>query len=391
MRRDFLASVGEYPAERFSGRGIVIPGGGARYFTCAYVLIRRLRELGCTLPIELWHLGVFEMDQVMRDLVEPLNVKVVDAYTVRREHPIKNLNGWELNAYAVQNSAFEEVMLLDADNMALRDPSFLFDHSMYKEHGALFWPDYDFQRLKPQNAIWDVMEVPYRDEQAFESGQLLIDKKRSWRPLSLAVHFNSESDFYYKLVLGDKETFRFGWHCTGQPYKIISTPVFKLPASPLPSLCMCQHDPDGNRLFQHRNLDKLRLDGFNCYIPGFIDQDRMFELLEELRTKWTGKVTVPADTDEIRALRDELVNTSSWRWVTGPNVFKIKFTPEGKVLGGNQVTGNTFRLEDTGNGVTLATLDDFRLNSRLSRVEHKRFSGTKVHHGLNVELRGHDV
>ena len=54
------SSLPSYP-DRFDGRGIVIPGGGMRYFTCAWVCIRMLRSLGCTLPIELWHCGPEEM------------------------------------------------------------------------------------------------------------------------------------------------------------------------------------------------------------------------------------------------------------------------------------------------------------------------------------------
>ena len=58
-----------YPAERFEGRGIVICGGGAKYFPCVYVLVRLLRHLGCQLPIEVWHLGAKEMTGAMRGLL----------------------------------------------------------------------------------------------------------------------------------------------------------------------------------------------------------------------------------------------------------------------------------------------------------------------------------
>ena len=50
-----------YPSQRFEGRGIVICGGGAKYFPCAYVLVLLLRHLQCLLPIEVWHLGAREM------------------------------------------------------------------------------------------------------------------------------------------------------------------------------------------------------------------------------------------------------------------------------------------------------------------------------------------
>ena len=60
-----------YPEGRYEGRGIVICAGGARLFTCAYVAIGILRRvLGCTLPIEVWHLGAAEIGPPMRRLLE---------------------------------------------------------------------------------------------------------------------------------------------------------------------------------------------------------------------------------------------------------------------------------------------------------------------------------
>ena len=41
--RELLKAVAkrefQYPADRFEGRGIVICGGGAKYFPCVYVLV----------------------------------------------------------------------------------------------------------------------------------------------------------------------------------------------------------------------------------------------------------------------------------------------------------------------------------------------------------------
>jgi alpha 1,2-mannosyltransferase len=38
-------------------------------------------------------------------------------------------------------SSFSEVLYLDSDNILLADPTFLFDHPIYREHGVVFWPD----------------------------------------------------------------------------------------------------------------------------------------------------------------------------------------------------------------------------------------------------------
>ena len=58
-----------YPEARFHGRGIVVCGGGDKYFPCAWVCIRMLRHVGCTLPIELWHVGQAELPDAVRALV----------------------------------------------------------------------------------------------------------------------------------------------------------------------------------------------------------------------------------------------------------------------------------------------------------------------------------
>ena len=40
--------------------------------------------------------------------------------------------------------------------------------------------------------------MPYRDEPEFESGQIVLDKKRCFSALSLAMWFNEYSDFWYQ-------------------------------------------------------------------------------------------------------------------------------------------------------------------------------------------------
>ena len=141
MFESVAARAFPFPAARFAGRGIVICGGGRTYFPCAWVCIKMLRHLGCTLPVELWHLGPAEMSAHMQSLVAPLGVRCVDAFALREKHPVRRLGGWELKCYALLHSAFAEVLLLDADNVPVANPAFLFDTPEYRQHGAVFWPD----------------------------------------------------------------------------------------------------------------------------------------------------------------------------------------------------------------------------------------------------------
>lgn len=286
LLRAVVGSSEAYPQERFSGDGIVICGGGVRYFTCAWVCIRMLRKLGCQLPIELWHLGPLEMDDRMRELITPYGVKTVDAEEVRKTHPARILNGWELKPYSIIHSSFERVILLDADLVPLIDPAIIFSWKEFVESGAIFWPDYC--RLEPFRAIWEACEVTYRDEPEFESGQVVVDKRRCWRALQVAMYMNEYSDYYYDMIHGDKETFHLAFLCTETPYRMPSRGIDSLEGT------MCQHDFAGFRIFQHRNMAKWDLFGENPRVDGFIFEEECFAYLEELLHQWGGhKATIP--------------------------------------------------------------------------------------------------
>jgi len=61
-----VEALREYPTGGFSGRGIVICAGGPKHLHCGWICIKMLRHLGCTLPIEVWHLGPEEIPEVVK-------------------------------------------------------------------------------------------------------------------------------------------------------------------------------------------------------------------------------------------------------------------------------------------------------------------------------------
>ncbi len=274
-----LRQAPPFPASRFRGRGIVVCGGGP-HLVPAWVCIHMVRHMGCRLPIELWHLGPEELREDMARLLAPLGVRCVDARQVAVEHPAPLRHGWELKPYAIINSAFEEVLLLDADNVPIVDVTPLFEWPEYRQCGAVFWPD--FGRLARHRAIWRICSVRYRDEPGFESGQILLDKRRSWTPLMLVMHMNERSDFYYQHILGDKETFHMAWRRCGAEYAMPPHAIKPLPGT------MCQHDFAGSVIFQHRNMVKWTLTG-NVRVPGFQLEDLCLELVARLRNQWPGE------------------------------------------------------------------------------------------------------
>jgi hypothetical protein len=229
------------------------------------------------LPIQVWHLGGAEMPDRVSALLQDLQVECVNAQAMRRRVPCRILKGWELKAYALLHSPFREVLLLDADNAPVCNPEFLFETREFKRTGAIFWPDYDRPRTREARAIWRSCGLRQPDGAEFESGQIVVDKSRCWGALRLALWFNENSDFYYRYIHGDKETFHLAFRKLKQRYALVPVPVAALEGT------MCQHDFNGRRIFQHRNMDKWKLDGGNKTVAGFLFEPECREYLARLR------------------------------------------------------------------------------------------------------------
>lgn len=347
-----------YPEDTFSGKGIVTCGGSEKYFVPAVIMIKMLRYLGCTLPVQIWYLGEEEMTQNMRDIASELeNVELVDACKIREEHPIRRLGGWECKVYAIMYSRFKEVLFIDSDNIPVRDPSYLFNTPLYKETGALFWPD--LSRLTRSRKIWKICDVEYKDEPEFESGQMVIDKSRNWTPLLVAKHLNEYSDFYYQkktmqgkgYIWGDKDTYHMAWRMTDHKYNIIPKKVKRILST------MLQYDGSDRLLFQHRNLAKFRLIGQNPRISGFLHEELCLNYLDELRDKWE---FVSEDTprryedNDIENVYRRLLSQKYFQYHRlGKDKRIIELTPDQKINKGKSVNENAWELVQEGPHIKL--------------------------------------
>ncbi|MFO1486845.1 MAG: glycosyltransferase family 9 protein [Verrucomicrobiota bacterium] len=356
----FIQNLPAYPAHRFAGRGIVLCGGGLTYFTNAWVCIRLLRARGCNLPIQLWHLGRREMTREMIDLLEPLGVECRDAGRMRKQFPVRRLGGWELKSYAILHSRFREVLLLDADNAVVADPEYLFASREFAATGAIFWPDLP-QRSHPQKRdIWRSCGLQIPREPEFESGQMVLDKARCWPALCLALWFNENSDFYYRHLHGDKETFHLAFRKLKQPYTLVRKPVRRLTGT------MCQHDLAGRLLFQHRNTDKWNLFLHNETVRGFRFEHECRAAVAELQKLWPGNL--PA------ALRKKLRRSS--RVTRSPRIQAVMISCEPR----NELREQTLaHLATTDwNDAPLIQMDDQQDGSPVQRQLRSTFQVLKA-------------
>jgi Mannosyltransferase putative len=289
MRRladEFLSSLPPPRTAYRIDRGIVIAGGGLKYFPSVWVNVRLLRHLGCTLPIQLWYLGEGEIDPYLKRLLAPHGVECVDARKFEKETPCRILCGWELKPYAALHAPYREVLFLDADNGVVRDPTYLFDEPAYKRHGSVFWPDYACWKLKPD--VWrtfGMLDMAEPDvaihERAFESGQYLIDKSRCERELRLALWYAEHSDWTFKHVYGDKECFHLAWRKIGTEYAMPTAGPGWIVHT------IVQFDFAGQIVFQHRCQDKWRFAG-NRRVESLANEDMCFQFVDELSTQWDG-------------------------------------------------------------------------------------------------------
>lgn len=273
--------------------------------TCAWVAISMLRRvLGCSLDIELWHIGPGELGELEAALFRTLDVEIIDALEVRARWPARKLGGWELKAYALVHSRFEQVLLLDADNVPATNPEYLFEVPEFAGAGALVWPD--LERLTEENPIWELCGVPFRSEPAWESGQLFLDKSRCWRALLIALHMNMHSETFYPYTHGDKETFHLAWILAGAGWAMPDYPARSTTTG------IYQRDFDGRLAFQHRTDAKWRLSGENQLSADFRHQAECLSFLSELRQRWSGMIGALPPRSERDGERERSLIETRW-------------------------------------------------------------------------------
>ena len=291
--RDAIKSAlaaGYTDQNRLHGRGIVVCAGGYKYFTNAWVSIKMLRHVGCNLPVQLWYVGRSELDFRMERLMRSLDVECIDAGQYMAAAEGSNLK--TLKAIAISKSSFEEILYLDADNVVVKDPSFLFDLPQYVDKGAVFWPDTEIIAVK--DPLWSIFQLPYIEEPQVEGGQLLVNKRACSRSLQFVEQLNFRAKILYKFAKDGKDLFRFAWRKMGQSYAM---PEFAPQMLTIPNFygeaidaVLCQSDFTDDRLFQHRTFCKWDLHGQNPWISGFLFESKCHEFVEELKTLWNGRI-----------------------------------------------------------------------------------------------------
>lgn len=392
MQDEAIRSTPPYPAEQFGGAGIVMLAGGPRYYTNAWVCLTMLRRvLGCRLPIQVWYRGPDEMSPQMIDMLHPFDVECIDALEVRRGYPTRTFGGWELKSYAILHCPFKDVIWLDADNVPLIDPSILLSRPEYQATGAIFWPD--LGSIGRESAIWEICRVPYRDEPAFETGQIVVDKERCWNALQLTRHLNEWSDFYYGHIHGDKETFHMAWRMLNQPYSMpVQRPRWVTglisPGDTNFADLLYQHDFEGQVIFQHRTGAKWTAWGENLHVPGFSYEDVCLEALRELREQWDGRIDLTSAVADVTGSEAEIIRTRSFLYRrVGTDQRVLTLLPDGRIEDGASQHEQTWHIEEQRDRDILVLEGYAGVTCTLTRSEDGMWRGRWLHYEqMPVEL-----
>lgn len=245
--------------------GIVMVGGG-RFSWLSYLSLVGLRGAGSTLPVEIVMptLVDFENERdFCSSVLPPLNAKCVvlpDSLgpTVMTRYKFHN---YQFKTLALLVSSFQNVLLLDSDNVMVHSPDAFMNSKMFRENGLITWPDYWQRTISP--AFYDIAAIkvderkrvrynrfPLDIEQtkgelseeeaktanyhelegsipnlSTESGQLAINKVTHSKTLLLSLYYNVYGPkLYYKLFSlgeqgeGDKDTFLAAAVVLGEPF-----------------------------------------------------------------------------------------------------------------------------------------------------------------------------
>ncbi|CAM9010297.1 unnamed protein product [Wickerhamomyces anomalus] len=233
--------------------------GGSHFNYLVLLSLKSLRASGSVFPVEVLIPKMVEFDVELCNYIFPLyNAKCLVIEDFITKETSKKINKYQMKSIALLINSFKNVMLLDSDNMILKNPDYLFLNEPFKSKGFISWPDLwrratspffykisgvsinDYKKIR--NSYWHILKKQFHDikpdwlysyhdfegtiqETSSESGQLLINRETHAKTIFLSTYYNFYGpDYYYPLLTqnshgeGDKETYISAAHALGQTY-----------------------------------------------------------------------------------------------------------------------------------------------------------------------------
>lgn len=219
--------------ESFNGKGLVISVGN-KHFNFARSTIDNLRNIiKSEIPIEIFYNGDDDLSEDKRNILKEYDNVYISDLSRYFNNTFLKLEGFALKPFSILASRFEEVILIDADSVYLRDPALFFNDPGYIEKGTIFFEDRKFQTsyFKSYEWIKSFISHPLPETEKLriwnkktidqmESSSVVINKSKNILGLLAACKLNEEKyrKTVYDHVYGDKETFWIGFEMARQPF-----------------------------------------------------------------------------------------------------------------------------------------------------------------------------
>ncbi|KEF57466.1 uncharacterized protein A1O9_05383 [Exophiala aquamarina CBS 119918] len=225
--------------------GLVITTGKKRFRYACHLILSLRHVLKSELPIQIAYAGENDLPKAYRDFIVGIapGITTFDVTTVFEDQTLNLPNGgWAIKAFAILGSTFEQVMLLDADDVFLQPPDVIFaEHPDYLKTGTLLFHDRLLWQgaFKERHAWWEkelentTLSDTIKQSKVFmegyaeegDSGVVVADKSRLDVFIGLLhIGWQNTRDvreaYTYRQGHGDKESWWFGFELTETPYSM---------------------------------------------------------------------------------------------------------------------------------------------------------------------------
>ncbi|OWZ20029.1 hypothetical protein PHMEG_0005616 [Phytophthora megakarya] len=220
-------------------------------------LVRELRCLGNKELIQIYHCFPEEMSEENRALLLGADnrLEIVDVCTdvvnkkILTQEKAEQFRSWWIKPLAMYHTDITEVMLLDIDDVFMRDPAVLRTTEGYNKTGTTFFYDrvlfsreffnqnvngtsylkhmlkeFDYEKYglvpgaEPSNVLKRSYAYRGRTSHEQDSSLVAIDKSRSGQAMPIMFWLITEERFRREFSYGDKETFWISFELAKQEY-----------------------------------------------------------------------------------------------------------------------------------------------------------------------------
>jgi ADP-heptose:LPS heptosyltransferase len=278
----YIRSLPKTLSGNYDGNGIVICAGGPSNAS-AWICLKVLRQLGCSLPVQVWYSGVREMDSAVKELFGALGGECVDALATNGTVAGAILKGPALKPYSILHSRFKNILFLQADTTPAVNPGYLFDLPEFQAAGAICWPE--LPAGKSDIRGWQLCGVDQRNERPIGTRALLVSREKCWKALSLWLWYHEQHEVYDTYLCKGAHAAHFAFRKMNVPFQV---------AAPVHQTSYFQYDITGKLLFQHRNNDQWSPYLTNGSIKGFRFEKQCRRYLREFRKLLSAHAVPPA-------------------------------------------------------------------------------------------------